>query len=279
MFAITTKNNMIVRIPIIQIRPRSLPLRDRYDTDSLKALARSIKRLGLIQPLSVRKISSDEYELIDGERRLRAAVILGFKKLPCIVVYDCDDNSALLRSLAANYCRSEPDFLDEADIISHMVRKEGITSAELCRTMAAGRQRIEEDIRLGALDTDEKEIIRSYGLTKGHALAALKISDRVGRKTVLCEMIEKGLNVYQSGVFIDEYIADTGRRKRRSQKSTLILKNMRIVENTLEKAIDTLKDSGIGVISEQKETEEYIEYTVRLKKPTGKYKTPGARTA
>ncbi len=267
----------IIQIPVVRIRQNSICTRHDYSPSELRSLAQSISNLGILTPLLVRKVSSSEYELIDGERRLRAGVMCGRKKLPCIVE-NCTDKDAALRTLASNLTRTKPDFFDIADSMNNIANEYDMTFSELSRTLGIKHSEILTSQRLLRFTDEERELIREFGLTKEHALAAVRIENPSERRMTLSEIIEGGMNVLQSEAFIDELLTRKKRLHRLHQKSTLVLKTTRILENTINKAVDTMRESGLTVVTEQKETEGYIEYSVRIEKSTGKV-TEVIRTA
>lgn len=267
MLKISTSDRRIHKIPIIRLRQSNRPLRRKYSLRELSMLSDSIKTSGILQPLIVRKINSSEYEIIDGERRLRAAVMCGMKTLPCIVA-DVTMEQAAIDSLIANLGRERPDMFEVGECYEYLINSLGMTVRELSCLCGQSTEDIRESLALLSLDESDRELIRSFGLTKGHALAAIRIENPADRRTALSEMIEKGLNVFQSGLLVEEIRQERNIRKRKSQRNRPVLKNPRIVENTLGKAVEAMRLSGLDPITEQRETDSYFEYTVRLKKPS-----------
>lgn len=269
------KDRRIIDIPIVQIRPNRMQARKNYNEEQLRGLAISIQQNGIIQPLTVRKISSVEYELLSGERRLRAAAMCGKKKAPCIVM-NCTDNEADIFALTENLQRSELNFFEEARGINYMISACNISQQEAARMLGKKQSAISSKLRILKLDPEEQEIITRFHLTEKHARALLRVSDRVERRFLLSEIIEKSMNVTQTEQFIEDYLCKTKYEKRLHQRQKAIIKDKRIFENTISNAVRTMHSFGIAAIASQTENDGYIEYVIRIPKTK---KTDTAMTA
>ncbi len=255
----------IQEIPIVQIRPRKVQIRKSFSNDQLRELALSIRQNGILQPLVVRKLNTEEYELISGERRLRATVLCGGVKVPCIVM-DCTDQQAEIYSIVENIQRCDLNLVEEADGISSLVNEYVMTSRETAKELGKRQSFIAGRIKAAKFTDEEKNILTGYRLTEGHALALLKIADLVQRRMVLSEIIENGMNVSQTEGYIAEIQSQKIKDRKTAQKKKLIIKNSKIFENTIMKAINVMCSSGCPAETERNETEEYIEYRVRIPK-------------
>lgn len=257
----------IVEIPIMLIRPCRSQARRLFEDKEMEALTQSIRENGILQPLSVRKINANEYELVAGERRLRAAAKSGMHKVPCIIM-KCDNRQASVFSLIENLQRTDLNPFEEADGIQRLIQEYGLTQEDAAKRLGKKQSTIANKLRLLKLDEEERDWIIRAGLTERHARALLKIENAVTRKIALSEIIARGMNVTQT----EHYIANAIENKAQvqsHQKKRFVFKDVRIFVNTINKAIDTMKSSGIDAFSEKKETEEYIEYTVRIPKKSG----------
>lgn len=258
-------NRKIVDIPLAQIKPCKNPVRRTYSRDKLMELAMSIEKNGIIQPLTVRRINAAEYELIAGERRLRAAALCGKVTVPCMIV-SCSDTEASLFSLTENLQRSELNFFEEAESISHIISCCHISRQELAGQIGQRPSAVANKLRVLDLGYEERNIILKAHLTERHAKAILKIPDKVERRIVLSEIVENNMNVSQSEEYINGVLSETKLRKRHSQRQKAVIKDIRIFENTINNAVDTMRESGIPVIKVQTENEDFIEYVVRIPK-------------
>ena len=261
----------IIEIPIVEIRPCPTQARQIFRQQDLKGLAESIKQNGIIQPLTVRKISPLEYELVAGERRLRAAAMCGKKKVPCCVI-SCTDKQASCYSLIENIQRKDLNIFEEAEGIDTIMTVYGLTQEETAKYLGKKQSTIANKLRLLRLNREEREWIIKAGLTERHARALLKIDNAVTRRIMLSEIIERNMNVAQAERYIDAALNEKNLKKSRSQKKHIVIKDIRIFENTINKAINTMRSSGINAVSDQSETDEFIEYTVRIPKPKERHK-------
>lgn len=262
---ILRKNRKVVDIPIVQIRPCRTQARKNYNTEEMKELALSIKNNGVIQPITVRKVSSVEYELIAGERRLRASVMCGRKRIPCIVI-SCTDSEAERFSLEENLKRSDLNFFEEAQGIAGFMNSSHISSREAARQFGKKTAEIIDLMNVLRLDNEEKSLILKAHLTERHATALLKVRDKTERRIVLSEIIEMSMNVSQTETYIDSYLCMTAREKLRSQRKKGVIRDIRFFENTIKKSLAALNASGIEAETKLSETEDHLEYVIRVPK-------------
>ena len=260
------KDNKISEIPIIKIRPNKSQPRHVFNEDELAALSRSISENGVLQPITVRRISATEYELIAGERRLRASVLAGLKKIPCIVI-KCSDKESAVFALLENLQRSDLGFFEEARGISKLIRRFGLTQEEAARKLGKSQSTIANKLRLLKLTYEEQEWILNAGLTERHARALLRIDDKDVRREALSKIISDKLNTQQTDSLVSIMLKTLEQPVIRQKGiSKVVIKDVRIFVNTINKAVDTMRLSGINATSSKNETDEYIEYTVKIPK-------------
>ncbi len=257
------KSRRIVEIPIVQIRPCRTQSRKQYKTDEMRELAMSIRKNGVIQPVTVRKVSPLEYELIAGERRLRASVMCGKKKIPCIVIA-CTDDQAEVFSLEENMHRTDLNIFEEAQGITTLMNSRKLSEKEVAKQLCKRPSAIENKLDILKLDDTERKLILKAHLTERHARALLKIEDKTERRMVLSEIIEYNLNVSQSEGYINSYLSKTKYEKRCAQRQKGVIRDIRLFENTILKALKALSESGIEADQRRYEHQDYIEYTVRI---------------
>lgn len=278
MFLNFGSHRMIREIPIVQIRPRKVQIRKNFSYEQLRELALSIRQNGMLQPLLVRRLSPEEYELISGERRLRAAVMCGERKIPCVVM-TCTDKQAEIYSLAENLQRCDLDLIEEAEGITHLSKEYVLTKMEMAKSLGKRQSYIISRMNADSFTDEEKEIMTRYRLTAGHAGALLRLRDVVQRRMVLSEIIENAMNVSQTEGYIAEIQAQKIKDRQNNQQKKLIVKNTRIFENTIAKAINTMCSSGIPAESHRTETEDQIEYRIVIPKSKAKPETTKPMTA
>lgn len=260
------KDNKISEIPIIKIRPNKSQPRHVFNEDELAALSRSISENGVLQPITVRRISATEYELIAGERRLRASVLAGLKKIPCIVI-KCSDKESAVFALLENLQRSDLGFFEEARGISKLIRRFGITQEEAAHKLGKSQSTIANKLRLLKLTYEEQEWILNAGLTERHARALLRIDDKDVRREALSKIISDKLNTQQTDSLVSIMLKTLEQPVIRQKGiSKVVIKDVRIFVNTINKAIDTMRLAGIDAQSNKTDNESFIEYTIRIPK-------------
>lgn len=263
---ISKDGNKVVDIPIRQIRPNQSQPRKTFKDEELNSLAASIEENGILQPLTVRRLNLQEYELVAGERRLRAAVIAGLKRVPCIVI-KCTDRESAIFALLENLQRSDLGMFEEARGISRLIRKYNLTQEEAAAKLGKKQSTVANKLRLLKLTMDEQDWINQAGLSERHARALLRIADENLRKEALSKVISESLNINQTEDLVDNIISssfiavDDKHRKKR-----VVIKDVRIFINTINKAVDTMRLAGINAVSKRAENDDYIEYTVRIPK-------------
>lgn len=151
----------VCEIPIVRIRPCRTQSRKNFSNEKLRELALSIKQNGLLQPITVRKLSSIEYELISGERRLRAAVMCGNKKIPCIVL-NCSDKQAEIYSLIENLQRCDLNFFEEAEGIEKLMKRYSLTKTDTAKRLGKKQSTISNKLRLLKLSDGDRQIILKW---------------------------------------------------------------------------------------------------------------------
>lgn len=259
-------NNKIKYVPISQIVPNTSQPRTEFLQDELESLKSSIDENGILQPLTVRKISGSDFELIAGERRLRASKLLGLKEVPCILV-DCSDEQSAIFALIENLQRSDLNPFEEAEGIQKLIEKQGLTQETAAKKLGKKQSTVANKLRLLKLNADERAKIMQAGLTERHARALLKLKEPKDRAFALEKMIKNSLNVQQSEELIQKILTeDQMKLNMPSAHRTIIIKDVRIFINTLDKAVNTMRVSGIDAVSEHTESEEYLEYTVKIPK-------------
>lgn len=263
----------IIKVDIIKIRPAHNKSRKYFDEEELCELSQSIKKNGILQPLLIRKTEKtqkDEYEIISGERRLRAAVMAGLKQVPCIVM-KCNQNNAAVYYIIDNLQKSELSPFEEAECINHLITVFHMKQSEIAERLGKNQSTVSNKLRLLNFDEEERQLILDGNLTERHARALLKISNREHRRIALSRIINYRLNVTQSEELIDAVI-NKGFGLPMSKEKTVIIKDIRIFVNTINKAILTMKQSGINTLTYRKENDEYIEYIIKIPKKIEKSK-------
>ena len=258
-------DNKIIEIPIIKIRPNKAQPRRQFDEKELSSLSRSIKENGILQPLTVKRISQAEYELIAGERRLRASVMAGLKKVPCIIVR-CSDKESAIFALLENLQRSDLGFFEEARGISKLIKKYGLTQEEAAVKLGKTQSTIANKLRLLRLTYEEQEWIINAGLTERHARALIRLADEEKRREALSRVVSQNLNTQQTEALVGTMLNSTPKSSKALGSSKAVIKDVRIFVNTINKAVDTMRLAGIDAKEEKTENNNFIEYTIQIPK-------------
>jgi len=253
--------NKVISVATDKILPNPAQPRKIFDESELINLADSIKANGILQPLSVRCNKNNTYELISGERRLRAAKLANIESVPCIVLNKNEQQSAVL-SLIENIQRQDLNFFEEAFAIKQLIVEWNITQEEAAIRLGKAQSTIANKLRLLRLTENQARKILENELTERHARVLLKISDEQIRDKVLYYIINRKLNVAQT----EEYVNDMYKEQEVVKKARMIpvIKDVRLFLNTINKAIDTMQRAGVNAQTEKISTEECIEYIVRI---------------
>ena len=254
--------NKILLIPQGDILPNPNQPRRRFDYDELEGLAQSIRANGILQPLLVRQLDDGKYELVAGERRLRAARLTGLTKVPCIVNEISESESAVFAVLE-NLQRSNLDYFEEAEAIALLMSDYRLSQEEICKKLGKAQSTISNKLRLLKLSEEMRYRISRAGLSERHARTLLSITDEVQRARALAIIIDRHLTVSESESLVEQML-----RKREAPKRQMLkgFKDIRIFINTLNNAVDTIRRAGIDADSVKTETDEYVEYIVRIPK-------------
>lgn len=256
-------NAQIQLLPHDLIKPNPQQPRVRFDYNELEGLACSIRANGMLQPINVRALENGEFELISGERRLRAARMIGMTKIPCIVMNVSDQQSALF-AIIENVQRENLDFFEEAVAIERLMTEYGLSQDEIAEKLGKAPSTLSNKLRLLRLPDEIRDRISYAGLSERHARALLTIPDNATRKRVLDIVIERHLTVAET----ERLIADVNRRRKTPRKPQIkAYKDMRIFLNTLNHAVDVIRKAGIEADTAKSETDEYFEYVIRISKP------------
>lgn len=256
-------NCQIQLLPHETIKPNPNQPRVRFDYNELEGLACSIRANGMLQPINVRPLDDGNYELISGERRLRAARMVGIAKIPCVIM-NVDDRQSALFAVIENVQRQDLDFFEEAVAIDRLMTEHGLSQEEISRKLGKAQSTLSNKLRLLRLPEEMRDKIAYSGLSERHARALLTLPDNSTRGRVLDLVIERHLSVAET----ERLIADVHRRKRSPKKAhTKVYKDMRIFLNTLNHAVDTIRKAGIEADTAKSETDEYFEYVIRISKP------------
>jgi len=247
-----------------EILPNRHQPRRVFDEKELQGLAESIRENGILQPLTVRAGQGGCYELIAGERRLRAAQLAGMEAVPCLLTEAGEERSAVL-ALVENLQRQDLGFFEEAEGIARLMVTGAFTQEQMAKSLGLAPSTLSNKLRLLKLPAGMRAEIHAAGLTERHARALLRLAD-AQRQQVLDTIIENHLNVQESDKLIDSLLtAPVKLPKPPARKPAITLvRDVRLFVNTIHHAVDTMRRSGIAALAETSESGEYLIYTVRI---------------
>jgi len=254
--------NKVVSLPIDSVYPNPAQPRKSFSIADLNSLAESIRSNGILQPLTVRR-AGDKYELIAGERRLKAAKLVGLETIPCIIV-DASDQESAVYAVLENLQRANLTFFEEARAYHSLIHDWHITQEQAAAKLGKAQPTIANKLRLLRLSSDEEELILENGLTERHARALLRIEDADTRIKVIENIVTRNLNVNQTEELIEQLL--TKRKKSKKKLPTILIKDIRIFFNTMDRAIDLMKNAGVDVKGTKIDHDDHIEYVVLIAK-------------
>lgn len=258
----------ITYLPIEAIRPNPYQPRRHFDQHALEELAASIRQYGVLQPLSVRRQTSAIYELIAGERRLRAAKIAGLETIP-VIIHDMDESDSAIVALLENLQREDLSYMEEAEGYSHLINQHHMTQEEVAAKVGKNQSTIANKLRLLRLPPLVKKMLADNNLTERHARALLKLPDEQLQLKVLAQICERSLNVKQSEELINTTLERlTGETRGRKSKKSIFagFSSVKIFINTIKQAVTLIKDAGMDAALQENMGDDFVEYVIRIKK-------------
>lgn len=257
------QQHQIMDIEIEKIVPNPAQPRKSFTQEYIAELAGSIQTYGLLQPITVRRVKNG-YELIAGERRLRACRQLGRLTMKAIVIEASDEESSVL-ALIENIMRQDLNFFEEAEGIRRLIETYGLTQEEVARKLCKTQSTIANKLRILRLGEPLRQSILQAHLTERHARALLRLPGDEERTKVADYIIKNNLNVKQSEELIEKLLT-TVKKKERERKKRFLFKDMRIFTNTINHALKVMQDAGIPAQAKKSETEDRIEYLIIIPK-------------
>ena len=246
----------VIFLPARQIRANPAQPRTVFQEDALQELCESIRKHGILQPLSVRRAPGG-YQLICGERRLRAGILAGLTEVPCIVMNMTDQESGMV-ALVENLQRQDLDFIEEAKGISMLMSTWSMSQEQTARVLGKSQSAIANKLRLLRHSAPVLELLRQKSLTERHARALLKLKNEEEKIKVIDYIARMGLSVTRTEQYIDDLLK-AGEKKVPQANVDLFLKN--VTQN-----LSRIQKSGVQAISERRETDSQIVLTITIPK-------------
>lgn len=250
-------SEQIYSIEISKIRANPNQPRKLFADEAILKLADSIRQYGIIQPLCVRKIG-ENYELVSGERRLRASKELGMTTVPCVILDINEEKSAEI-SIIENLMREDLNIFEQASAIESLIDTYGLTQEQIAKKLSNSQSFVANKLRLLRLSSAEREKILENNLTERHARALLRILDTDLRQKILDKIVTDGLNVSKSEELIESIISGGETKKIKNQASA---KDIRSFFTSIDKLVNSVRLSGVEIKSRIVEGDDFTEVTI-----------------
>ena len=247
----------VVFLPARAIRPNPAQPRKIFEPEALEELTESVRSHGIIQPLSVRRVGNS-YELIAGERRLRAAQMAGLTEIPCIIMNMTDRESTLV-ALVENLQRKDLDFVEEAEGIARLIQLQDLSQEQAAKLLGKSQSAVANKLRLLRHSPQVLQALREGGLTERHGRALLRLGSEEEKLRVIAQVLRQGLSVAKTEEYIDSLLrAGPERRKRTANVGSFL--------NAINNSLTKIRLSGISVVTQKVENDREICLTITIPK-------------
>lgn len=254
----------VLFLPVDRIVPNPNQPRTQFSQPELEELAASIRALGILQPLTVRR-AEDGWELVAGERRLRAARLAGLAEVPCLCVKGDSQHSALL-ALVENLQRKDLDFWEEALALRRLIDGFSLSQEEAARRVGKSPSAVANKLRLLRLPERVLAALRDGGYTERHARALLRLEDPAVLDRAVEEVLARRLTVAQTEALVERLAAPPPEKRRRP---LLLIKDVRLFLNTISRSLDVMRSAGVDAQCNREDTDDQILLTIQIpRRPT-----------
>ena len=249
-------------ISLSQLTPNPQQPRRSFDEAALRELADSIRAYGILQPLTVRR-TGEGYQLIAGERRMRAARIAGLREVPCLVA-QVDEQDAGMLALIENLQRRDLDCFEEAAAIARLISRYALSQEQAAEKLGKSQSAVANKLRLLRLTEPVREALRRGGLTERHARALLRLPDEAAQLSALSVITARGMNVAQTESYVETLLTEKPAAPQRS--ATYIIKDVRLFLNSIDRSLQMMRQSGVNADLGRRDTDSEIFLTIRIPK-------------
>ncbi len=260
MFTNRKKQRTVESVPVSAVLPNPFQPRRDFDEEELFSLSKSIKENGLIQPIAVRRAGKG-FELIAGERRLRAMKMLGEERIDA-VVYDLSNEDSAVWALIENLERAQLSPFDEAEAIAKLIAVWNLPREEAAKRLGFSPSGLSNKLRLLKLEEEVRKVITENALSERHARELLRLSSGEERKAAAEHFAAKGLSVAAA----EKYVSAILEKKPERKAPKYLIKDVRIFLNTFEHAVAVMNSAGLCAVSTVTEDDERITYSVSVPK-------------
>ncbi|MBQ0037358.1 MAG: ParB/RepB/Spo0J family partition protein [Clostridiales bacterium] len=246
-----------------QIHPNPQQPRRAFDEKALQELADSIRTYGVLQPLTVRRIANG-YELVAGERRLRAARLAGLQRVPCLLAQVDEKDSAFL-ALIENLQRRDLDYWEEAAAIARLISRYGLSQEAAAEQLGKSQSAVANKLRLLRLPQAVQQLLRQNELTERHARALLRLQSEEEQCHAVEQIVQHGWNVAQTEEYIERQLRET-QTTPPQRRTTYIIKDVRLFLNSVDRGVNLMRRAGVEADCGREDTEDTIFLTIRIPK-------------
>jgi ParB family chromosome partitioning protein len=260
---LTNGQRQVMLLSVDQLAPNPSQPRRVFDSGGLEELASSIRQHGILQPLTVRR-SAQGWEVVAGERRLRAAKMAGIGEVPCLVA-EVDERESALLALVENLQRQDLHYLEEASAIASFLKESGLSQEEAAEKLGRSPSAVANKLRLLRLSPECAAELLNHHLSERHARALLRLEDESERRAALRHIVEAELNVAQTEAYIEQRLRAL-QTVRPARRRTYIIKDVRLFLNSVDRGLRIIRDAGIQAEGRREETDDSILLTIRIPK-------------
>lgn len=260
---VDVKKDEIQEISVEKIIPNRFQPRTYFDNSKIEELAQTIKTHGIIQPIVVRTIENDRYEIIAGERRFRAVSSLKWDTIP-VIVKDFNDKETASVALIENIQREELSPIEEAYAYNRLLELHELTQEALAQRLGKGQSTIANKLRLLKLPEEIQQSLLLKDITERHARALIVLKDSNLQIAMLKEIIDENLNVQQTEIRVQRLLEP--KEKVNKPKFKAFSKDFRLAMNTIRESVTMVTKNGMNIVSEEEENEEFYQFTIKIPK-------------
>ena len=253
----------VINIPVKELKPNPHQPRRAFDQQGLEELSRSIASVGILQPLSVRR-TMNGWELVAGERRLRAAQLAGLTSVPCLAV-EADEQTSSLLALIENLQRRDLDVWEEAAALRRLIERFHLSQEEAARRVGKSQSAVANKLRLLKLPPDIIADLKANHLTERHARALLRLETPEAQRAALDYILKNKLNVAKTEAYIDRLCK---RQEEKPRKASPIyrIRDVRLFLNTIKRGLAVMQSAGVAARCGREETDSEITLTIHIPK-------------
>lgn len=262
-----TSEAVLSTILISDIKPNPNQPRKTFHEEGIAELASSIRNYGLLQPITVRKTDSGYYELIAGERRLRACKMLGETSIAAIVLEPSAEQDSAILAMIENLQRENLHFFEEAEGYLSLMKEHGFTQEMLARKLGKNQSTIANKLRILKLTKNVRSCIVHSGLTERHARTLLRLHNEEMQLRLIKTIVKNSLSVRETEQLVEQEIKKLYDGETVTKKLAYLFRDYRIYINTIKKAVNQIKDAGVSAHCDVEEQEDAVNINIRLLKP------------